>query len=72
MAKGILALLVIYRVLSHLSDEAMSLHLAEIATQIAPAAHAAILVDQAGWRLSGHLIVPPNITPIPPPPNARS
>ena len=41
--------------------EAMNLHLAEIATQIAPA-HAALLVDQAGWHLSGGLIVPPNIT----------
>ena len=42
--------------------EAMNLHLAEIATQIAPGAHAALLVDQAGWHLSGQLIVPPNIT----------
>ena len=42
--------------------EAMNLHLAEIATQIAPGAHAAILVDQAGWRLSGGLNVPANIT----------
>ena len=40
----------------------MNLHLAEIATQIAPGAHAALLVDQAGWHLSGRLIVPPNIT----------
>ena len=45
--------------------EAMNLHLAEIATQIAPGAHAALLVDQAGWHLSGRLIVPPNITLIP-------
>ena len=40
----------------------MNLPLAEIATQIAPGAHAALLVDQAGWRLSGSLNVPPNIT----------
>ena len=45
--------------------EAMNLHLAEIATQIAPDAHAAILVDQAGWHHSGGLDVPPNITLIP-------
>ena len=45
--------------------EAMNLHLAEIATQIAPGAHAALLVDQAGWHLSGRLTVPPNITLIP-------
>ena len=30
--------------------------------QIAPGAHAALFVDQAGWHLSGRLIVPPNIT----------
>ncbi len=36
----------------------MNLHLAEIATQIAPGAHAAILVDRAGWRLFGGLNVP--------------
>jgi hypothetical protein len=45
--------------------ESMNLHLAEIATQIAPGAHAALLVDQAGWHLSGRLAVPPNITLIP-------
>ena len=44
------------------NTEAMNLHLAEIATQIAPGAHAAILVDQAGWHLSSRLDVPPNIT----------
>jgi hypothetical protein len=43
----------------------MNLHLAEIATQIAPGAHAALLVDPAGWHLSGKLRVPPNITLIP-------
>jgi hypothetical protein len=31
----------------------MNLHLTEIATQIASGAHAALLVDQAGWHLSG-------------------
>ena len=39
------------------ATEAMSLHLAETATQIAPSAHAAPLVDQAGWHLSGGLII---------------
>jgi hypothetical protein len=43
----------------------MNFHLAEIATQIAPGAHAAILVDQARWHFSTGLIVPPNITLIP-------
>jgi hypothetical protein len=39
-------------VLPRCDTEAMNLHLAEIATQIAPGAHAALLVDQAGWHLS--------------------
>jgi len=52
-------------VMPRCDTEAMNLHLAEIATQIAPGAHAAILVDQAGWHLSAGLIVPPNITLIP-------
>jgi hypothetical protein len=47
------------------NTEAMNLHLAEIATQIAPGAHAAILLDQAGWHLSRKLNVPANITLIP-------
>ncbi len=47
------------------NTEAMNLHLAEIATQIASGAHAVLLVDQAGWHLSGRLIVPSNITLIP-------
>ena len=47
--------------------EAMNLHLAEIAARVAPGAHAALLVDQAAWHLSGQLIMPPNITLIPSP-----
>jgi hypothetical protein len=49
-------------VMPRCDNEAMNLHLAEIATQIAPGAHAAILVDQAGWHLSGGLNLPSNIT----------
>ncbi len=45
--------------------EAMNLPLAETATQVAPHGHAAILLDQAGWRLSGGLKIPSNITLIP-------
>jgi transposase len=46
----------------------MSLHLAEIATEVAPGAHAVLLLDQAGWHLSKRLVVPPNITLLPLPP----
>src|ERR1035437_8728501 len=52
-------------VLPRCNTEAMSLHLAEIATVVAPGAHAVLLVDQAGWHLSQQLVVPPNITIIP-------
>jgi len=46
----------------------MSLHLAEIATEVAPGAHAMLLLDQAGWHLSSQLVVPSNITIVPLPP----
>jgi transposase len=46
----------------------MSLHLAEIATEVAPGAQAVLLLDQAGWHLSNRLVVPPNITVLPLPP----
>src|SRR6202521_4011552 len=47
------------------NTEAMNLHLAEIAKAVAPAAHAVLLVDQAGWHLSTRIAVPANITIIP-------
>ena len=31
---------------------AMNLHLAEIAKNVAPGAHALLLVDQAGWHMT--------------------
>jgi len=46
----------------------MNLHLAEIATEVAPGAHAVLLIDQAGWHLSSRLVVPPNITLVALPP----
>jgi hypothetical protein len=55
-------------VLPRCHTEAMNLHLAEIATAVAPGAHAAVLLDQAGWHLSDRLAVPPNITLVPLPP----
>ena len=52
------------------NTEAMNLHLAEIAKIVAPRAHAVLLVDQAGWHMSTHLTVPPNITIIALPPKS--
>jgi transposase len=48
----------------------MNLHLAEIAKTVAPAAHAVLLVDQAGWHMSTRLVVPPNITIVALPPKS--
>ena len=42
--------------------QAMSLHLVETSREIAPDAHAVLIVDQAGWHLSSKLAVPNNIT----------
>jgi transposase len=50
------------RAFSATPQRAMNLHLAEIAATVAPAAHAILLVDQAGWHLSTRLLVPANIT----------
>ena len=55
-------------VLPHCHTQAMSLHLAEIATEITPGKHAVLLLDQAGWHLSHQLVVPSNITILPLPP----
>ena len=43
----------------------MNLHLAEIAKRVAPAAHAVLMVDQAGWHTTAKLDVPENITILP-------
>ena len=50
------------------NTEAMNLHLAEIATEITPGAHAVVILDQAGWHMSNRLNVPANITLMPLPP----
>ena len=49
--------------------EAMSHHLKEISTQVAPGAHAVLICDGAGWhQTGGRLHVPDNITLLPLPP----
>lgn len=55
----------------HVSAEAMSLHLTEIASQVAPDAHAVVVLDGAGWhQTGGRLQVPDTITLLPLPPYA--
>jgi transposase len=55
-------------VLPRCNTQAMALHLAEIAQAVAPGAHAALMVDQAGWHTSRKLAVPANISLVPLPP----
>ena len=40
----------------------MNLHLTEISRNVAPSAHAVLLMDQAGWHLTPRLEVPDNIS----------
>jgi hypothetical protein len=54
-------------VMPRCDTRAMNLNLAEVATQIVPGAHVALLVDPARWHLSSALIVWSNVTLIPPP-----
>jgi transposase len=45
------------------NTEAMNEHLMEISTQVAPGAHAVLVLDGAGWhQTGGRLCVPDNIT----------
>ena len=56
-------------IMPHVNAEAMSEHLAETSTQVAPGAHAVLLCDGAGWhQTGGRLRVPDNITLLPFPP----
>ncbi len=49
-------------VLPFCNTETMSLHLTEISLAVAPGAHAVVLMDQAGWHMTGKLDVPANIS----------
>jgi hypothetical protein len=48
----------------------MQLHLDEISGNIAPGAHAMLVLDQAGWHTTGKLKTPSNITLLPLPPRS--
>jgi hypothetical protein len=48
----------------------MNAHLAVIGEEVAPGAHAVVLVDQAGWHTTPKLNVPDNITLMPLSPSA--
>ena len=44
------------------NTRSMQLHLNEISRNVAKGAHAAVLMDRAGWHTTGKLKVPKNIT----------
>ena len=50
--------------LPHADTEMMQLHIDEIALAVARGAHAVLLMDRAGWHITGDLRWPKNITPI--------
>ena len=49
---------------------AMQLHLDEISANVAPGAHAVVLLDRAGWHTTKRLRRPHNITLMPLPPRS--
>lgn len=49
-------------VLPHANAEMLSLHLAEIGEEVAPGAHAVLVLDGAGYHIAGDLVVPDNIS----------
>ena len=57
-------------VMPYCNSDAMNAHLAEISLTVAPSAHAVVILDQAGWHLSGSLTIPANITLLPLPSHA--
>ena len=57
-------------VLPACNTEAMQLHLDEIATKVAPGAHAILILDQAGWHGAKDLKAPSNISLLPLPPRS--
>jgi hypothetical protein len=53
-------------VLPAYNSHAMQLHLDEIAIRVTPAAHAILILDQAGWQGAKELRIPTNISLLPP------
>jgi hypothetical protein len=57
-------------VLPRCNTKAMQWHLEEISSQVAPGAHAVVILDQAGWHGAKDLETPDNITLLPLPPRS--
>lgn len=52
------------------NTHAMQAHLDTIGREVAPDAHAVVVLDQAGWHVSDRLRPPPNLTLLPLPPRS--
>ena len=62
-------------VLPEVSTAAMQAMLDELATAVAPGAHAVVILDRAGWHTAKDLTIPTNLTPVflpPYPPSSTS
>jgi transposase len=57
-------------VMPRADTQAMQHHLEEIARNLAPKAHAVIVLDQAGWHTTGKLRLPGNLSLLPLPPKS--
>jgi transposase len=55
-------------ILPRVNTEGMQKHLEEISRQVAPGAHAVVIMDGAGWHTTKKLDIPSNLTPIKLPP----
>jgi hypothetical protein len=57
-------------VMPRADTQAMQYQLEEIASNLAPKAHAIVVLDQAGWHTIGKLRVPENLSLLPLPPKS--
>ena len=48
--------------LPYIGTQAMQMHLDEISAMVARGSHAVLLLDRTGWRTTGNLAVPKNVT----------
>ena len=49
-------------VLPYANTHAMNLHLKEISKNVAPGAHAVVIIDGAGWHIANRLRIPENLS----------
>lgn len=57
-------------IMPYCDTNAMQMHLEEISEQVAPGAHAILVMDRAGWHTTKKLGVPSNMTLLPLPPRS--